>query len=123
MELPVTPKPMPDSLPNLPTDYTGKLFGIVYITLTGVIDTIIPASSPWSWVRKSVSYLFKLAPLLWWALPTKTPAQVTPENDGPATRDCIPETEVYMAMEEHQVLKKVTTFYNKVSMLYVSAAD
>ncbi|KAJ9089302.1 hypothetical protein DSO57_1014256 [Entomophthora muscae] len=35
MELPVTPKPMPASSPNLPTNHTSKLFGIVYITLTG----------------------------------------------------------------------------------------
>ncbi|KAJ9063837.1 hypothetical protein DSO57_1036807 [Entomophthora muscae] len=82
---------MPASLPDLPTDHTGKLFGIVYITLTGVIDTIIPVASPWSWVGNSVSYLFKLAPLLWWALPAKTLAQVTPENDRPAARDWIPD--------------------------------
>ncbi|KAJ9078916.1 hypothetical protein DSO57_1001667 [Entomophthora muscae] len=50
MELPVTPKPMPASLPDLPTDHTGKLFGIVYITLTGVIDNIIPATDLWSWL-------------------------------------------------------------------------
>ncbi|KAJ9054557.1 hypothetical protein DSO57_1013044 [Entomophthora muscae] len=66
MELPVTPKPMPASLPDLPTDHTSKLFGIVYITLTG------------------------LAPLLWWALPTKTLAQVTPKNNRPAAQDWIP---------------------------------
>ncbi|KAJ9050650.1 hypothetical protein DSO57_1012618 [Entomophthora muscae] len=65
MEPPVTPKPMPASAPNLPTNHTGKLFGIVYFTLTGVIDTIIPAASPWSWVGKSASYLLKLIPLLW----------------------------------------------------------
>ncbi|KAJ9083105.1 hypothetical protein DSO57_1038014 [Entomophthora muscae] len=91
MELPVAPKPMPASLPDLPTDHTGKLFGIVYIILTGVIDTIIPAAGPWSWVGKSASYLFKLAPLLWWALPAKTPAQVTPKNGRPASQDWIPE--------------------------------
>ncbi|KAJ9076760.1 hypothetical protein DSO57_1023168 [Entomophthora muscae] len=92
MELPVTPKPMPASLPDLPTDHTGKIFGIVYITLTGVIDTIISATSPWSWVKKSVSYPFKLAPLLWWALPAKTLAQVTPENNRLAAQDLIPDT-------------------------------
>ncbi|KAJ9075775.1 hypothetical protein DSO57_1032510 [Entomophthora muscae] len=87
----MTPRPMPASSPDLLTDHTGKLFGIVYITLTGVIDTIIPAASLWSWVRKSVSYLFKLTPLLWWALPAKNPAQVTPGNNGPAAQDWIPE--------------------------------
>ncbi|KAJ9066953.1 hypothetical protein DSO57_1004715 [Entomophthora muscae] len=54
-EPPVAPKPMPASAPNLPTNHTGKLFGIMYITLTGVIDTIIPAAGLWSWVGKSAS--------------------------------------------------------------------
>ncbi|KAJ9063982.1 hypothetical protein DSO57_1035155 [Entomophthora muscae] len=85
MEPPVTPKPMPTSLPDLPTNHSRKLFGIAYITLTGVIDTIIPAVGPWSWVGKSSSYLLKLAPLLWWALPAKITAQGTPENSRPAT--------------------------------------
>ncbi|KAJ9075038.1 hypothetical protein DSO57_1000322, partial [Entomophthora muscae] len=35
MESPVIHKPMPASSPNLPTGHTGKLFRIVYITLTG----------------------------------------------------------------------------------------
>ncbi|KAJ9062547.1 hypothetical protein DSO57_1009603 [Entomophthora muscae] len=95
MEPPVTPKPMPASLPNLPANHSGKLFWIVYTLLTGVIDTIIPAAGLWSWVEKLASYLLKLAPLLWWALPTKNPAQVTPENNGPATQDWIPDTCIF----------------------------
>ncbi|KAJ9074145.1 hypothetical protein DSO57_1009224 [Entomophthora muscae] len=91
MEPPVTPKLMPASSPDLPTDHTSKLFGIVYITLTGVVDTIVPAAGPWSWVGKSASYLLKLALLLGWALPTKPPAQVTPGNGGPAAQDWIPD--------------------------------
>ncbi|KAJ9077833.1 hypothetical protein DSO57_1012871 [Entomophthora muscae] len=66
MELPVTPKPMPASSSNLPTNHTGKLFGIVYITLTGVIDT-----NPGCW------------PVVL--------AQVTPENNGLAAQDWIPD--------------------------------
>ncbi|KAJ9077516.1 hypothetical protein DSO57_1015918 [Entomophthora muscae] len=92
MEPPVTPRLIPASSPNLPINHTGKLFGIVYITLTGVIDTIILAAGLWSCVGKSASYLLNLAPLLWWALPAKNPAQVTPENDGLASQDWIPET-------------------------------
>ncbi|KAJ9075475.1 hypothetical protein DSO57_1035827 [Entomophthora muscae] len=93
MEPPVTLKPMPASSPDLLTNHTGKLFEIVYIILTGVIATIILAAGLWSWVGKLVSYLFKLAPLLWWALPAKNPAQVTPENDRPAAKGWIPDTE------------------------------
>ncbi|KAJ9072228.1 hypothetical protein DSO57_1029747 [Entomophthora muscae] len=49
MEPPVTLKLMPASTPNLHQDYTNELFVIAYITLTEVIDTIILATSPWSW--------------------------------------------------------------------------
>ncbi|KAJ9049468.1 hypothetical protein DSO57_1024045 [Entomophthora muscae] len=76
MELPMTPKPMPASAPDLPANHTGKLFGIVYITLTGVIDTIILAASPWSWVGKAASYFLKLARLLLWALPARNPVDL-----------------------------------------------
>ncbi|KAJ9086878.1 hypothetical protein DSO57_1039045 [Entomophthora muscae] len=92
MEPPVTPKPMPASSPNLPTDHSSKLFGIVYITLTGVIGTIILAAGLWSWMGKSAYYNFKLALLLWWALPAKNLAQVTPGNNGPAAQDWISES-------------------------------
>ncbi|KAJ9061994.1 hypothetical protein DSO57_1015236 [Entomophthora muscae] len=72
MEPPVTPKPMPATATKLLLDHTNKLFGIVYITLTGVIDTIVPAAGLWLWVGKSMSYLIKLVPILWWALPTQS---------------------------------------------------
>ncbi|KAJ9058995.1 hypothetical protein DSO57_1006768, partial [Entomophthora muscae] len=93
MEPPVTPKPMPASAPDLPANHNGKLFGIVYITLIGAIDTIILAAGLWSWVGKLASYLLKLAPLLWWALPARNLAQVTPENNGLAAQDWIPDTD------------------------------
>ncbi|KAJ9074366.1 hypothetical protein DSO57_1007215 [Entomophthora muscae] len=93
MEPPVTPKPMPASSPNLPTNHTSKLFGIVYITLTGVVDTIVPAAGLWSWLGKSASYLLKLAPLLWWALPAKNPAQVTSKTGRPAAREWVPDSQ------------------------------
>ncbi|KAJ9068151.1 hypothetical protein DSO57_1031606 [Entomophthora muscae] len=86
---------MPNSSPNLLTGHSGKMFGIVYIILTGMIVTIIPAASLWSWVGKSASYLFKLAPLLWWALPAKNLAQVTPGNNRQAAHDWIPDRYIF----------------------------
>ncbi|KAJ9089308.1 hypothetical protein DSO57_1014262 [Entomophthora muscae] len=71
LEPPITPKPIPAPAAELSLDHTNNLFGIVYITLTGVIDTIVPATNLWSWVNKSMSYSIKLAPILWWALPTQ----------------------------------------------------
>ncbi|KAJ9068414.1 hypothetical protein DSO57_1028990 [Entomophthora muscae] len=72
MEPPNTPKPMPVSASELLLDHINKLFGIVYITLTGVINTIIPASGLWS----------RLVPILWWALATKPEAHGSHKTMG-----------------------------------------
>ncbi|KAJ9061634.1 hypothetical protein DSO57_1039820 [Entomophthora muscae] len=90
MEPPVTPKPMPASAAKLPLDHTNKLFGIVYISLTGVINTIVPAAGPWSWLGKSMSYLIKLAPILWWALPTQSATRQFPDTSEPASQGWFP---------------------------------
>ncbi|KAJ9086771.1 hypothetical protein DSO57_1000397 [Entomophthora muscae] len=91
MEPPVTPKPMPAFAAKLPLDYTSKLFGIVYINLTGVIDTIIPAAGPWLWVGKSMSYLIKLVPILWWALPTQSAIRQFLNASKPANQGWFPD--------------------------------
>ncbi|KAJ9080638.1 hypothetical protein DSO57_1022777 [Entomophthora muscae] len=91
MEPSVTPKPMPASAAKLPLDHTNKLFGIVYITLTGVIDTIVPAASPWSWLGKSMSYLIKLVPILWWALPTQSATCQFPDASELASQGWFPD--------------------------------
>ncbi|KAJ9062054.1 hypothetical protein DSO57_1014903 [Entomophthora muscae] len=93
MEPPVTPKPIPSSAAKLPLDHTNKLFGIVYITLTGVIDTIVPTASPWLWVGKSMSYLIKLASILWWALPTQSATCQFPNTSNPYNQGWFPDTE------------------------------
>ncbi|KAJ9048133.1 hypothetical protein DSO57_1038084 [Entomophthora muscae] len=46
-----------------------QIFGVMYITLTGLIDFMVPASGPWALLGKLLSYIVKLAPILWWALP------------------------------------------------------
>ncbi|KAJ9074154.1 hypothetical protein DSO57_1009233 [Entomophthora muscae] len=45
-----------------------QMFGVMYITLTGLIDSIVPASISWALLGKLLSYIVKLAPILWWAL-------------------------------------------------------
>ncbi|KAJ9058410.1 hypothetical protein DSO57_1012440 [Entomophthora muscae] len=47
-----------------------QLFGVLYITLTGLVDSMVLNSGAWSLLRQSVSYIIKLAPIIWWALPT-----------------------------------------------------
>ncbi|KAJ9087005.1 hypothetical protein DSO57_1037578 [Entomophthora muscae] len=46
-----------------------QIFGVMYITLTGLIDSMVPTSRPWAVLGKLLSYIVKLAPILWWALP------------------------------------------------------
>ncbi|KAJ9065384.1 hypothetical protein DSO57_1020108 [Entomophthora muscae] len=94
MKPPVTPKPMPASAAKLPLDHTNKFFGILYITLTGVIDNIVPAVGPWLWVGKSMSYLVKLAPILWWALPTQSATCQFPNASEPANQGWFPDNKV-----------------------------
>ncbi|KAJ9057580.1 hypothetical protein DSO57_1021269 [Entomophthora muscae] len=115
MEPPVTPKPMPASSPDLPTNHISKLFGIVYITLTGVVDTIVLAAGQWSWLGKSASYLLKLAPLLWWALPAKNLAQVTSKTGGPPTQEWVPDSMVAYLRKYIKDCRKLTAPINDLT--------
>ncbi|KAJ9086236.1 hypothetical protein DSO57_1006438 [Entomophthora muscae] len=67
-----------------------QLFGVLYITLTGLIDSMVPNSRPWSLLGQSVSYIIKLAPILWWALLAGLAA---PHSEPPnaSTYDWLPE--------------------------------
>ncbi|KAJ9063701.1 hypothetical protein DSO57_1038183 [Entomophthora muscae] len=38
--------------------------------LTGMVDSMIPNSGPWSLLGQPLSYIIKLTPILWWALPS-----------------------------------------------------
>ncbi|KAJ9053923.1 hypothetical protein DSO57_1019560 [Entomophthora muscae] len=46
-----------------------QVFGMMYITLSGLVDSMVPMSGPWAVLGKLLSYIVKLAPILWWALP------------------------------------------------------
>ncbi|KAJ9061156.1 hypothetical protein DSO57_1023285 [Entomophthora muscae] len=106
MEPPVTPKPMPASAAELPLDHTNKLFGIVYITLTGVIDTIVPAAGTWLWLGKSMSYLIKLAPILWWALPTQSATCQFPDTSKLASQGWFPEKTIQNIIQNTSIHKQ-----------------
>ncbi|KAJ9082361.1 hypothetical protein DSO57_1005226 [Entomophthora muscae] len=71
MTPPLTLRPdCPMETPTAAETTPSQLFGVLYITLTGMVDTMVPNSGPWSFLGKSVSYIIKLAPILWWALPS-----------------------------------------------------
>ncbi|KAJ9085524.1 hypothetical protein DSO57_1012985 [Entomophthora muscae] len=41
-----------------------QIFRVMYITLTSLINSMVPSSRPWAILGKSLSYIVKLAPIL-----------------------------------------------------------
>ncbi|KAJ9074084.1 hypothetical protein DSO57_1009680 [Entomophthora muscae] len=91
MTLPLTPKPDRPLEPPAAKTTSTQLFGVLYITLTGLVDSMVPNSGPWSLLRQSVSYIIKLAPILWWALPSGLAAP-HPEPPNASAYDWIPDS-------------------------------
>ncbi|KAJ9071106.1 hypothetical protein DSO57_1000780 [Entomophthora muscae] len=91
MTPPLTPQPdCPMENPTAAKTTSTQLFGVLYITLTGLVDSVVPNSGPWSLLSQSVSYIIKLAPILWWALPAGSTAP-HPEPPNASTYDWLPE--------------------------------
>ncbi|KAJ9084144.1 hypothetical protein DSO57_1027360 [Entomophthora muscae] len=67
-----------------------QIFGVMYITLTGLIDSMVPTSRPWAILGKLLSYIVKLAPILWWALPAG-PAGCPPASSQESPTGWIPD--------------------------------
>ncbi|KAJ9089589.1 hypothetical protein DSO57_1011427 [Entomophthora muscae] len=108
-EGPCHPSPPNQCLPLPPSSHwtnTNKLFGIVYITLMGVIDTIVPTASLWLCLGKSITYLIKLAPILWWALPTQSVTRQFPNTSKPANQGWFPDKDQMGHLEDNKLQKK-----------------
>ncbi|KAJ9072431.1 hypothetical protein DSO57_1027581 [Entomophthora muscae] len=80
--------------PTTAKTMSNQLFGVLYTTLTGMVDSMVPDSGPWSFLGRSVSYIIKLAPILWWALPTG-PVVPCPEPLNSSTYAWLPDTSSY----------------------------
>ncbi|KAJ9077107.1 hypothetical protein DSO57_1019842 [Entomophthora muscae] len=92
MTPPLTLQPdRPMETPTAAKTTSTQLFGVLYITLTVMLDTMVPNSGPWSLLGQSVSYIIKLAPILWWALPSG-PALFRPRPTNASTYAWLPDT-------------------------------
>ncbi|KAJ9055433.1 hypothetical protein DSO57_1003930 [Entomophthora muscae] len=92
MTLPLTLQPdRPMETPTAAKTTSTQLFGVLYVTLTGMVDNIVPNSGPWSLLGQSVSYIIKLAPIIWWALPSGL-AVFCPEPTNASTYTWLPDT-------------------------------
>ncbi|KAJ9052429.1 hypothetical protein DSO57_1034168 [Entomophthora muscae] len=92
MTPPLTPRPDRPLEPTATETTSTQLFEVLYITLTGLVDSVVPNSGPWSLLSQSLSYIIKLAPILWWALPASS---TTPHPKPPnaSTYDWLPDIE------------------------------
>ncbi|KAJ9058891.1 hypothetical protein DSO57_1007571 [Entomophthora muscae] len=87
----LTPRPDHPLEPTAAAETTStQLFGVLYITLTGLVDSVVPNSRPWSLLVQYVSYIIKLAPILWWALPAGSAAP-HPKPSNTSTYDWLPD--------------------------------
>ncbi|KAJ9068344.1 hypothetical protein DSO57_1029664 [Entomophthora muscae] len=92
MTPPLTPRPDHPLEPPTATKTTStQLFGVLYINLTGLVDSVVPNSGPWSLLGQSVSYIIKLAPILLWALPAGSTAP-QPKPPYASTYDWLPDS-------------------------------
>ncbi|KAJ9065236.1 hypothetical protein DSO57_1021692 [Entomophthora muscae] len=81
MEPPLTPKLTISAPPT--SDTTGQnsqFLGVLYLALTGLIDSALPATGPWAVAGKALFYLVKLGPIIWWAM--SVPASTPPSPTG-----------------------------------------
>ncbi|KAJ9088804.1 hypothetical protein DSO57_1019527, partial [Entomophthora muscae] len=82
------PPPTPTLTISTPptSDATGQssqFLGVFYLALTGLIDSALPAAGPWAVAGKALSYLVKLGPIIWWAMPVPV---LTPPSSARALR-------------------------------------
>ncbi|KAJ9085528.1 hypothetical protein DSO57_1012989 [Entomophthora muscae] len=81
MEPPLTPKPtISTPLTSDASGQSSQFLGVLYLALTGLIDSALPAAGPWAVAEKALSYLVKLGPIIWWAMPV--PALTPPSPAG-----------------------------------------
>ncbi|KAJ9072424.1 hypothetical protein DSO57_1027651 [Entomophthora muscae] len=96
MTSPLTPRPDCPLEPTAAAETTStQLFEVLYITLTGLMDSVVPKSGPRSLLGQSVSYIIKLAPILWWALPAGLAAPC-PEPPNASTYDWLPDNDALL---------------------------
>ncbi|KAJ9085604.1 hypothetical protein DSO57_1012402 [Entomophthora muscae] len=79
MEPPLTPKPtISTPLTSDATGQSSQFLGVLYLALTGLIDSALPAAGPWAVAGKVLSYLVKLVPIIWWAMPVPASTPLSP---------------------------------------------
>ncbi|KAJ9064531.1 hypothetical protein DSO57_1029547 [Entomophthora muscae] len=81
MEPHLTPKQTISTPPTSnATGQSSQFLGVLYLVLTGLIDSAFLAAIPRSVAGKALFYLVKLSPIIWWAIPVPAYAPPSPER-------------------------------------------
>ncbi|KAJ9073988.1 hypothetical protein DSO57_1010748 [Entomophthora muscae] len=101
MTPPLTPQPDHPLEPTAAAETPStQLFGVLYITLISLVDSVVPNSGPWSLLGQSVSYIIKLAPIIWWSLLASSTAP-HPKPLNASTYNWLPDS-VRLLMNYHK---------------------
>ncbi|KAJ9083081.1 hypothetical protein DSO57_1038270 [Entomophthora muscae] len=83
MKPPLTPK-LTVSSPHT-SDVSGQssqFLGGLYLSLSGLIESALPATGPWAMAGKALSYMVKLDPIIWWTMLIPASASAPPFSEG-----------------------------------------
>ncbi|KAJ9066354.1 hypothetical protein DSO57_1010308 [Entomophthora muscae] len=93
--IPMKPPPTPKLTVSSPhtSDASGQssqFLGGLYMTLSGLIESDLPATGPWAMAGKALFYLVKLGSIIWWTM--LVPASDPPFSEGASKSSWYPET-------------------------------
>ncbi|KAJ9084041.1 hypothetical protein DSO57_1028245 [Entomophthora muscae] len=81
MEPPLTSKPTTSALPfSVTTRQSSHFLRVLYLTLTGLIDSALPSAGLWAVAGKALFYLIKLGSIIWCAMPVPNSAPLLSEG-------------------------------------------
>ncbi|KAJ9071324.1 hypothetical protein DSO57_1038078 [Entomophthora muscae] len=84
MTLPLTLRPnCPQKSVDANESTSTQLFRVMYISLTGPVDSMVLSNRHWTILGESLSYIVKLALILWWALPSRPVGRLPASSQEP----------------------------------------
>ncbi|KAJ9057141.1 hypothetical protein DSO57_1025393 [Entomophthora muscae] len=76
-EIPTTPPP-----PNAPLSQDFSKLGVVYITVLGLVNQVVPHTGSWHHLATTVNYLVRIVPIVYMAFQAQpaSPVGVQPDS-------------------------------------------
>ncbi|KAJ9081460.1 hypothetical protein DSO57_1014544, partial [Entomophthora muscae] len=118
MQPPLMPKPTISIPPT--SDATGQssqFLGVLYLALTGLINSALLAAGPWTVTGKVLPYLVKSGPIIWWAMPV--PASAPPLPEGASWCSWYPDKMLFLTGLQVTPKPQVLLYFPDVRILMI----